>query len=50
MKQKSATGRKEGEGRLMDGYLMGIDVGGTNIKIMIMDGNYQAAAKCSIPT
>lgn len=34
----------------MDGHLMGIDVGGTNIKMMIMDGDYRVVAKCSIPT
>lgn len=36
--------------QLMEGYLIGIDVGGTNIKMMIMDGDYQVAARCSIPT
>lgn len=34
----------------MDSYVVGIDVGGTNVKIMIMDENRQAAAKRTIPT
>lgn len=34
----------------MGGFLLGIDVGGTNIKIMIMDREHRAAARRSIPT
>lgn len=50
MVYKPAKDRKEVEKRRMEEYLMGIDVGGTNVKIMIMDKDYQVAAKCSIPT
>lgn len=34
----------------MNNYVMGIDVGGTNIKIMIMDERRRVVAKQSIPT
>lgn len=31
-------------------FLIGIDVGGTNIKLMIMDTRFSVVAKTSIPT
>lgn len=34
----------------MDSYVIGIDVGGTNVKIMIMDEGRHPAARRSIPT
>lgn len=34
----------------MDSYLIGIDVGGTNIKMLIMDTSLRPLEKCSIPT
>lgn len=35
---------------IMNNYVMGIDVGGTNVKIMIMDEQCRVVAKQSIPT
>lgn len=34
----------------MESYILGIDVGGTNIKIMIMNENYHIVSKCSLST
>ncbi|MGO5165290.1 MULTISPECIES: ROK family protein [unclassified Candidatus Paralachnospira] len=34
----------------MEGYFIGIDVGGTNVKLMIMDEEKQVVAKTQIPT
>ncbi len=34
----------------MEGFLVGVDVGGTNIKVMVMDSHYRVTGKRTVPT